>query len=164
MVRPREKLANSTVHALARLANELALLCPRSDSAFSVGAVIASPDGDILGTGFSRQTGVHDHAEEVALAAVRAAGHDPAGMHAYVSLEPCGQRASKPTSCAQLLIEARLARVYYTTREPPVFVEQNGVRALENGDVECIQLTGFGELFERANAHLLDRLAKSRGD
>lgn len=160
MVRHREGV---DPHALARLANELALRCPPSDRAFSVGAVIASPEGEVLGTGFSRETGARDHAEEAALAAARAAGHELAGMQVYVSLEPCGHRASKPKSCALLLIEVGISRVYYTAREPPVFLVQNGIDRLTIAGVECIEIPGFDEAFRRANAHLLGRLGGSSG-
>ena len=46
---------------------ELSRLCPPSESAFSVGAVVVGEDGEVLSTGFSREQEEHDHAEEVAL-------------------------------------------------------------------------------------------------
>ena len=50
-----------------RWAVELSRLCPPSESAFSVGAVVVAEDGEVLATGFSREQEEHDHAEEVAL-------------------------------------------------------------------------------------------------
>ena len=54
-------------HRFLRWAVELSRLCPPSESAFSVGAVIVAEDGQVLATGFSREQEEHDHAEEVAL-------------------------------------------------------------------------------------------------
>ncbi|WP_119731094.1 cytidine/deoxycytidylate deaminase family protein [Thermomonospora amylolytica] len=54
-------------HWLA-LACDLARLCPPSDTAFSVGAVIVGPDGTELARGYSRETDPKVHAEESALA------------------------------------------------------------------------------------------------
>lgn len=158
MVQHRENVkAAFTIAELAALANELALRCPPSETAFSVGAVIATPEGRILGQGYSRETGSAEHAEEAALASARDAGHDAAGAHAFVSLEPCGRRRSKPRGCAALLIEAGIERVYFTAREPSLFVTQDGLTALEEAGVACIRLDGFEDMFQRANAHLLAR-------
>jgi pyrimidine deaminase RibD-like protein len=49
------------------VAIELSKKCPVSDSAFSVGAVVVSVNGDAIATGYSRETAPPDHAEEVAL-------------------------------------------------------------------------------------------------
>ena len=87
-------------HRFLRWAVELSRLCPPSDSAFSVGAVVVGEDGDVLATGFSREQEDHDHAEEVAL---RKLGPDPRLRHAtvYSSLVPCGARASRPVTCVR---------------------------------------------------------------
>ncbi len=156
MVRHREDVKRMfTVAELAALANELAFCCPPSAAAFSVGAVLATPEGVILGQGYSRETGAADHAEEAALAAARAGGHDLAGACAFVSLEPCGRRKSKPRGCAERLIEAGIKTVYFTAREPSLFVAQNGLSLLREAGVACVELDGFADLFRRANAHLL---------
>jgi hypothetical protein len=78
-----------------REAIELSGLCPPSQTAFSVGAVLVSDAGDVIATGFSRELDPKDHAEEVALAR---AADDPrlAGATLYSSLEPCLSRASRP--------------------------------------------------------------------
>ncbi len=58
-------------HRFLRWAVELSRLCPPSESAFSVGAVVVDQDGQVLATGFSREQEEHDHAEEVALRTAR---------------------------------------------------------------------------------------------
>ena len=84
--------------------------CPgaarRRRSAFSVGAVLVSDAGTVIATGYSRELDPKDHAEEVALAR---AADDPrlAGSTLYSSLEPCLSRASRPRSCAELIVSRR---------------------------------------------------------
>src|SRR5580658_9266014 len=124
--------------ALARLANALAFQCAPSMSAYSVGAVVADPEGRVLGAGYSRQIGPHDHAEEVALHRAKATGQTVRGAYLYTSLEPCGTRRSKPCSCAQLLIEAGIVRVYFTARELPLFQCPIGLDVLRSGGVACV--------------------------
>ena len=68
-------------HRFLAWAVELSRLCPPSESAFSVGAVVIGEDGEVLSTGFSREQEEHDHAEEVALrklgSATRGCGGPP---------------------------------------------------------------------------------------
>jgi diaminohydroxyphosphoribosylaminopyrimidine deaminase/5-amino-6-(5-phosphoribosylamino)uracil reductase len=47
---------------------DLSRLCPPSDTALSVGAVIVDEYGNELSRGYSRETDEHVHAEEAALA------------------------------------------------------------------------------------------------
>jgi diaminohydroxyphosphoribosylaminopyrimidine deaminase / 5-amino-6-(5-phosphoribosylamino)uracil reductase len=51
---------------------ELSRRCPPSHTAFAVGAVLVARDGSVLATGYSRESDPHDHAEEAALAKLRA--------------------------------------------------------------------------------------------
>ena len=139
---------------LARLANIVAFCCPPSESAYAVGAVVADSNGRILGVGYSRQTGPSDHAEEAALRAARMIGNNVAGAYIYASLEPCGVRNSKSTSCARLLIEAGIARVYFTAREPTLFQRQCGLQLLTNAGIAWFQLPGLDHQFRHANYHL----------
>src|SRR5262249_41276 len=53
---------------------DLSRKCPVSEFAFSVGAILVSVTGEVLATGYSRETDPKDHAEEVALR--RASGTD----------------------------------------------------------------------------------------
>ena len=91
MVRPYLLGPGGPDHRFLAWAVELSRLCPPSESAFSVGAVVTGEDGEVLSTGFSREQEEHDHAEEVAL---RKLGPRPAAGRAtvYSSLVPCGAR------------------------------------------------------------------------
>jgi diaminohydroxyphosphoribosylaminopyrimidine deaminase/5-amino-6-(5-phosphoribosylamino)uracil reductase len=142
---------------LMELAFSVSERCIPTVSAFNVGAVLTNPARTVLTTGFSRETGAHEHAEEVAFAKAEARGLDVRGAHLYVSLEPCGIRKSKPKSCSMLALERGVARVVYATQEPPFFVkQQSGLERLRNSGVEVIHITGFEERFRLLHAHLFD--------
>ena len=152
-----------------RQAIELSRHCPPSASAFSVGAVLVSGAGAVLATGYSRELDPKDHAEEVALA--RAAhsggsggspprastGDNPllAAATLYSSLEPCLHRASRPRSCAELIIEAGIGRVVIAWLEPPLFAEDGGAAALRRAGVTVDEIPWLAELARSVNAHLL---------
>jgi len=136
-----------------REAVRLAYSCPPSATAFSVGAVIAVPGGPVLSRGYSRQEDPHDHAEEVALR------HAPAsleGVTIYSSLEPCGERASRPLTCAQLIVAAGIRRVVYAWDEPSLFVPGRGVEVLRAAGVEVVKAAGLEAEARAANVHLFE--------
>ncbi len=161
-----------------RQAVELSRRCPPSDTAFSVGAVLVSMTGAVIATGFSRELEPADHAEEVALAkAAEPAGgagdHQAgqplaggplaggllaggllAGATIYSSLEPCLSRASRPRSCAELIVAAGLRRVVLAWREPPLFVPGGGAGWLRARDVTVIEIPELAEQARSVNAHL----------
>ena len=144
---------------------ELSRCCPRSQSAFSVGAVVVGGDGEVIATGFSRERDPRDHAEEVALARASLAGPaltgpslaGPAlaGLTLYSSLEPCAARASRPRTCAELIIAAGLRRVVIAWLEPPVFVEGGGAARLRAAGVTVIEIPELAPAARAVNAHLL---------
>jgi pyrimidine deaminase RibD-like protein len=153
------------------LACDLARLCPPSEQAFSVGAVIVGPDGTELARGFSRETDPKAHAEEAALGRLsapggavmpgRAADSPGAGAAAlggatiYSSLEPCGRRLSRPRPCARLIVDAGIGRVVYAWREPSLFVEGEGEEVLRAAGVEVVRIGDLAERAKEPNAHLL---------
>lgn len=135
------------------LACELAVLCPPSLTAFSVGAVIVGSDGDELARGFSREGDPTVHAEESALAKIP--GVDLGGATIYSSLEPCAHRASRPKPCARLILEAGIGRVVFAWREPSLFVPGDGYEELTGHGVEVVELPGFEEKAKAPNLHLV---------
>lgn len=132
----------------------LAERCPPSTSAFSVGAVVVSHEGEVIATGFSRSSGPADHAEEAALRSV--ARDDPRlkGATIYSSLEPCSNRASAPVPCARRILDAGIARVVTAWREPETFTVGEGVELLRAASVEVVELPELSELAQRPNHHL----------
>jgi diaminohydroxyphosphoribosylaminopyrimidine deaminase / 5-amino-6-(5-phosphoribosylamino)uracil reductase len=79
------------------LAVDLAKLCPTSEGAYLVGAVIVDEDGQEISRGFSREAGdPYVHAEESALGKLPDGDPRPARATIHSTLEPCSQRKSRP--------------------------------------------------------------------
>jgi diaminohydroxyphosphoribosylaminopyrimidine deaminase / 5-amino-6-(5-phosphoribosylamino)uracil reductase len=137
-----------------RQAIELSRQCPPSETAFSVGAVLVSDAGDVISTGYSRELDPKEHAEEVALAK---AGDDPRLARAtlYSSLEPCLSRASRPRSCAELIVAAGIPRVVIAWLEPPLFASGGGATMLRGAGIAVDEIPWLAELARSINAHLL---------
>jgi pyrimidine deaminase RibD-like protein len=139
---------------LMSLAVGLAWRCPRSDSAYSVGAVIVTADGAELSRGFSREDDPHAHAEESALAKLAADHQGLRGATIYSTLEPCSQRKSRPRTCTQLIIAAGIARVVIAWREPSLFADCQGVELLRRAGLTVSEMPGFAALAAAPNRHL----------
>jgi len=134
---------------------ELAKLCPPAEGAYSVGAIIVDNEtGEVIASGYSRETDDKVHAEESALAKV------PGDLRLktstiYSTLEPCSQRASRPKPCAQLVLEAGIPRVVVAWREPALFVANCvGLEQLEEAGVEVIEIPELAESAKAVNSHL----------
>jgi diaminohydroxyphosphoribosylaminopyrimidine deaminase / 5-amino-6-(5-phosphoribosylamino)uracil reductase len=96
----------------------------------------ANGAGDrVLGEGWHRSWG-GPHAEVEALAAARAAGHDPRGATAYVSLEPCHHQGKTPP-CTMALRDAGVSRVVFGAADPGVHSGGGGA-ALAGTGVEVV--------------------------
>ncbi|MFJ5175398.1 dihydrofolate reductase family protein [Streptomyces griseoviridis] len=143
-------------HHWLRLACELAALCPPSDTAFSVGAVVVAADGTELARGHSREGGDPVvHAEEAALGKLDPADLRLAGATVYSSLEPCAHRASRPRPCARLILDAGVRRVVTAWREPDTFVtDADGTGLLTAQGVEVLVLPEHARHAQEPNAHL----------
>lgn len=81
-----------------------------------VGAVLVSPDGEVVGEGWNRNIRDHDpsaHAEIVAMrqGGARLGNHRLVGCTLYVTLEPCAM-------CAGALVLARVATLVYGADDP----------------------------------------------
>lgn len=118
---------------------ELATLGPRGVNP-QVGAVILSPDGDVLAEGWHRGAGT-PHAEVDALA--KLAPGAARGTTAVVTLEPCNH-TGRTGPCAVALIEAGVARVVYALDDPG---------AVSGGGAERLRAAGVSvESGEQADA------------
>jgi len=98
-----------------RRAFALARLGPRGVNP-QVGAVILSPDGEVLAEGWHRGAGTA-HAEVDALS--KLAPGRSRGATAVVTLEPCNH-TGRTGPCALALIEAGVARVVFSAEDPGV--------------------------------------------
>ncbi|MFF4020283.1 dihydrofolate reductase family protein [Streptomyces sp. NPDC001843] len=139
-----------------RIACELAALCPPSETAFSVGAVVVAADGTELARGHSREGGDPVvHAEEAALARIRPDDPRLAGATVYSSLEPCARRASRPAPCARLILDAGVRRVVTAWREPDTFVTgADGSGVLAAGGVDVVVVPEYEAAAKVPNRHL----------
>lgn len=134
---------------------ELGARCPRSATAFSVGAVITDSDGAILASSFSREHDPCDHAEEGALAKLDTDDPRLARATLYSSLEPCSTRASRPRSCTELILATAIPRIVFAWREPALFVDCEGAELLRAAGRQVVEISDLADRVRRTNAHLL---------
>ena len=132
-----------------------------SDPNPRVGCVLGHEDGTLLGRGATQRAG-GPHAEVVALADARAAGHDLRGATAWVTLEPCAHHGRTPPCCGAL-VDAGLARVVVAIGDPFPQVDGEGIARLRAAGVE-VQLAD-GEIAEAArelNIGFFSRVRRGR--
>ncbi len=133
----------------------LSHMCPQSETAYSVGAVIVGADGEEISRGFSRETDEKVHAEESALRKIGVADPRLRTATIYSTLEPCAQRASRPRTCTQLILDAGIPRVVTAWREPSLFVaDAQGTELLTTAGVAVVELGEFATAAMAPNAHL----------
>ncbi|ABW12226.1 CMP/dCMP deaminase zinc-binding [Parafrankia sp. EAN1pec] len=134
---------------------ELAHRCPPATGAYSVGAVIVDENNEEIAFGFSREVDDAVHAEESALAKIDPADPRLATATIYSTLEPCSQRKSRPRTCTQLILEAKIPRVVIAWREPSLFVADcQGYELLTQAGVTVAELPELAEQARAMNAHL----------
>ena len=139
-------------HALALDARGIG----RTSSNPSVGCVIVSKDGTVVGRGRTADGGI-PHGEAVALAQAGAAAR---GATAYVTLEPCASVTRTP-SCAESLIAAGVSRVVVAMQDPHPLTAGQGFAKMRAAGIEVV--TGVMET-EAAQSHagFLMRLEHNR--
>ena len=121
----------------------------------AVGAVLAR-DGRVVGRGFTQPTG-RPHAEAMAL---EQAGPAARGATLYVTLEPCCHAGRGP-ACADLLIEAGVARVVVAATDPDTRVNGGGIARLEEAGIQ-VELGLLREEADRTNQGFLSRILLDR--
>ncbi len=99
----------------------------------SVGCVITSADGAMLGQGFTQATG-GPHAEIQALRDAQARGNAVAGATAYVTLEPCAHHG-RTGPCCDALITAGIGKVVAAIADPNPQVAGRGFERLRAAGV-----------------------------
>ena len=123
--------SDSEYAAMGR-AFELARRGPRGFNP-QVGAVILSPDGEVLAEGWHLGVGTA-HAE------VDALSHLPdgaaAGATAVVTLEPCNH-TGHTGPCSEALIAAGVARVVYAVDDPGL-ISRGGAQRLREAGIEVV--------------------------
>lgn len=132
----------------------------------AVGCVIVSPEGRVLGRGWTAPGG-RPHAETQALAQ---AGTAARGSIAYVTLEPCAHHGQTPP-CSAALIDAGVARVVVACGDPDPRVAGRGLAALRAAGIEVVEgvlqaevardLAGFFARLTTGRPEVLLKLATS---
>jgi diaminohydroxyphosphoribosylaminopyrimidine deaminase/5-amino-6-(5-phosphoribosylamino)uracil reductase len=142
-------------HRWMTRAIELAYRCPPAAGAYSVGAVVVDENNAEIASGFSREVDDAVHAEESALAKLGPDDPRLATATLYSTLEPCSQRRSRPRTCTQLILAAKIPRVVIAWREPGLFVADcQGYELLTAAGVTVEELPELGEQARAMNAHL----------
>lgn len=140
---------------LMRQAFRVADECISSEGAFSVGSIVTTASREILSTGYSRELGPGWHAEEVAINRASDEIGCLENCVLYSTLEPCGERLSRPVTCCQLILRNSISIVFFAERESKVFVSRpNGAGSLLANGVRVLQLVGNESWFRRQNSHL----------
>ncbi|MCC6129260.1 MAG: bifunctional diaminohydroxyphosphoribosylaminopyrimidine deaminase/5-amino-6-(5-phosphoribosylamino)uracil reductase RibD [Acidobacteria bacterium] len=96
-----------------------------------VGAVLVSPEGEIVGEGFHERAG-DPHAEVHCL---EQAGEKARGATLYINIEPCAHFGRTPP-CVDALIEAGIGRVVASLEDPDPRTSGKGFRKLEEAGIE----------------------------
>ena len=99
----------------------------------AVGCVLVQNQQEI-GAGFTQPAG-EAHAEIMALAAAKAAGHATAGATAYVTLEPCNHQGLTGP-CTEALISAGVGRVVAALEDPDPRVAGSGFTRLREAGID----------------------------
>jgi len=95
-----------------------------------VGCIVVR-DGRVVGRGWT-QPGGRPHAEAMAL---EQAGEAARGATAYATLEPCAHRSERGPACADLLVEAGVARVVIAMRDPDPRTDGRGADLLRSAGI-----------------------------
>jgi len=120
----------------------------------SVGCVIVSTEGRVVGRGWT-QPGGRPHAEAEALAR---AGEAARGATVYVTLEPCSHWGRTPP-CCDALIRAGVRRVVVATGDPDPRVDGRGLARLRDAGV-IVELGLMAEEARRVHAGFARRITR----
>ena len=99
-----------------------------------VGCVLVSPQGEVIGQGFTQQAG-GPHAEVMALRDAVARGNDTRSATAYVTLEPCSH-TGRTGPCCNALIAAGITKVVGAITDPNPQVAGQGFAKLRAAGVQ----------------------------
>ena len=117
----------------------------------NVGCVIVKED-KAVGRGWT-QPGGRPHAEAVALAE---AGDEARGATVYVTLEPCAHESHRGPTCAELLVQAEVAKVVVGVADPDLRTNGRGMERLRAAGIK-VELGCEAEAAARTIAGFLTR-------
>ena len=143
--------------AFMRAALELARFA-RQQGEVPVGAVVVL-DGVVIGAGFNQPIGASDPTAHAEIVALRAAAHQLGnyrlnGAELYVTIEPCQM-------CVGAMVHARIARLFYGTREPKAGAIESAMRAHEHPSLNH-RLEAVGGMLEAECREVIQEFFQSR--
>jgi pyrimidine deaminase RibD-like protein/SAM-dependent methyltransferase len=103
-----------------------------------VGALLVSPDGNVVLRAHRGERGPGFHAEYCLFEKASAGGIDTAGHSVVVTLEPCTRRSAGKNPCAFRIIEAGISAVYLGTLDPNRDVSGDGILALQEQRIPVV--------------------------
>jgi diaminohydroxyphosphoribosylaminopyrimidine deaminase / 5-amino-6-(5-phosphoribosylamino)uracil reductase len=121
-----------------------------------VGAVVVSPDGVVVGSGYHARAG-EPHAEVHAL---DAAGEAARGATLFCTLEPCSHHGRTPP-CVDRILQSGIARVVAAVQDPNPRVAGRGFRALSEAGVR-VEVGLCGLAAERLNRPFFTVMRRGR--
>ncbi|HPP83150.1 MAG TPA: bifunctional diaminohydroxyphosphoribosylaminopyrimidine deaminase/5-amino-6-(5-phosphoribosylamino)uracil reductase RibD [Rubrivivax sp.] len=132
-----------------------------SDPNPRVGCIVGHADARVLGRGATQRAG-GPHAEIVALRAARAAGHEPRGATAWVTLEPCAHHGRTPP-CCDALVDAGIARVVVGIGDPYAGTNGSGIARLRAAGIEVEMAdAAFAAAARELNIGFFSRVLRAR--
>ncbi len=126
-----------------------------------VGCVLTTPDGGVLGEGFTQAAG-QAHAEVMALRDAAARGHSVVGATAWVTLEPCSHFGRTPP-CCDALVAAGIGTVHIATLDPNPLVAGRGAERLRAAGVQVHVLPpndALAQAVRRLNVGFFSRMQR----
>ena len=122
----------------------------------AVGCVILNSKYQLLAYDYHRKYG-GPHAEPNAVKQL--AKEDLKDALVFVSLEPCAHFGKTPP-CANLLVDAKVKKVFFAMKDPNPKVNGGGIQILQNAGIECEHMHSFTEQVENLNAGFLYNMRK----
>jgi len=131
---------------------------PRADKISpKVGAVLVSPDGEVLDTAFRGELREGDHAEFTLLER-KNRNKDVTGCYLFATLEPCapGARKHPKRPCAERIVDARIAKVWVGIEDPDPTVDRWGIKHLQKSGIEVHMFSpDFQKMIRKSNEEFL---------
>jgi len=109
-----------------------------------VGAVLVSPQGEIVGRGYHQQYG-GPHAEVHAVTDALGKGINPGNCTLFVTLEPCSHHGKTPP-CTDLILKHGIKKVVIGSKDPNPAVSGIDILTSSGVEVEVVELEEIQQL------------------
>ena len=124
-----------------------------------VGAVLVTPQGEVVASSFRGEMRNGDHAEYTLLDR-KLRDKDVTGYYLFATLEPCapGARKHPKLGCAERIVNARIKKVWVGIEDPDPTVDRKGIMHLQNAGIEVEMFDGdMQEIILKENKEFLNQ-------